>query len=86
MFINVYKKIYKKGFTTITLFTISNTLRRSDEHETACGHNSGDAHSIESRRCKGASPNLSGKRTGSDAGGNPACAVTLHLRIAYSDY
>ena len=63
----------------------SNTLRRSDEHETACGHNSGDAHSIESRRCKGECPNLSGKRTGSDAGGNPACAVTLHLCVAHSD-
>jgi len=31
----------------------SSTLRRSGEHETACGHNSGDTHLIESRRCKG---------------------------------
>lgn len=27
MFINVYKKIYKKGFTTITLFTIFNNVK-----------------------------------------------------------
>ena len=44
----------------------SSTLRRSGEHETAWGHNSGDAHSIESRRGRGASLNLSGKRTGSE--------------------
>ncbi len=49
----------------------SNTIRRSEEHETACGHNSGDTHSIGSRRGKGRTrrkgrngSNLSGKRTG----------------------
>ncbi len=34
----------------------SNTIRRSEEHETVYGHNSGESHSIGRRRCKGISP------------------------------